>query len=289
MGHKYYQKKLKKVASDMLKENTGQHMLDSGGAYGRHWQRNQTRDFEKEPAVFVHLDGDAETGEIKELWGTYNLYWFMQNFFYLDRDTTYLNTKFRKFATTEEMKHESWEDCLDKFRKEEKADYKYGEYTYNRGGDCVLSQDIVYDVIDFPLPDDREEQFVCIRIHGGADARGGFTAPYFFKCDEPDYFVSAMSQITLYCTGVTEALNTEKGDLFDLPEIRCRKCWDSYNGGYSWDDAESGRSVNLEDVLTYEEEEVQAVVNGTPITDTIKRVRCKDCGGVVEMYVMESY
>src|SRR5690606_23393942 len=36
------------VLASMLKENTGTHMLDSGGAYGRHWQRNQGRDFEAE-------------------------------------------------------------------------------------------------------------------------------------------------------------------------------------------------------------------------------------------------
>ena len=288
MGYKYYQKKLKEVASDMLKENTGQHMLDSGGAYGRHWQRNQTRDFEKEPVVFMHLEGDAETGEIKELWGTYNLYWFMQNFLYLDKDTTYLNTKFRKFATSEKMKQESWEDCLDQFMKKEEGDREYGEYTYNDGSNCILSQDIVYDVVNFPLPNDREEQFIILRLHNGADARGGFTAPYFFKSD-PDYFRNAMSQLTLYCTGVTEALSTKKGDLFDAPEIRCRNCWDSYNGGYSWDDAEHGHSVNIEDVLTYTEEEVLKVVNGAEQTDVKKVLRCKDCGGVVEMYVMESY
>ena len=29
----------------MLTENTGKHMLDSGGAYGRHWERNQKKSF----------------------------------------------------------------------------------------------------------------------------------------------------------------------------------------------------------------------------------------------------
>ena len=32
---------LKKKVIEMLQENTGRHMLDSGGAYGRHWERNQ--------------------------------------------------------------------------------------------------------------------------------------------------------------------------------------------------------------------------------------------------------
>ena len=35
--------------ASMLRENTGRHFLDSGGAYGRHWERNQGRDFKSEP------------------------------------------------------------------------------------------------------------------------------------------------------------------------------------------------------------------------------------------------
>ena len=31
---------------NMLTENTGTHMLDSGGGSGRHWQRNQKKSIE---------------------------------------------------------------------------------------------------------------------------------------------------------------------------------------------------------------------------------------------------
>ena len=43
------------VIISMLKENTGAHFLDSGGAYGRNWERNQARDFESEPACRVDV------------------------------------------------------------------------------------------------------------------------------------------------------------------------------------------------------------------------------------------
>ena len=52
----------KAVIADMLQENTGRHMLDSGGAYGRNWERNQGRDFDSEPygrAEFSEFDGRA--------------------------------------------------------------------------------------------------------------------------------------------------------------------------------------------------------------------------------------
>ena len=41
-----------KIIYKMLTESTGKHMLDSGGAYGRHWERNQKKsfkDFKNEP------------------------------------------------------------------------------------------------------------------------------------------------------------------------------------------------------------------------------------------------
>jgi hypothetical protein len=42
----------KELIYKMLTENTGAHMLDSGGVYGRNWERNQVKsieDFENEP------------------------------------------------------------------------------------------------------------------------------------------------------------------------------------------------------------------------------------------------
>jgi hypothetical protein len=40
---------------EMLRENCGTHFLDSGGPYGRHWQRNLGRDLEIEPSSVVSL------------------------------------------------------------------------------------------------------------------------------------------------------------------------------------------------------------------------------------------
>jgi predicted RNA-binding Zn-ribbon protein involved in translation (DUF1610 family) len=45
--------KTKEILKKMLTENTGTHFLDSGGTNGRAWQRNQGRDFDKEPESTV--------------------------------------------------------------------------------------------------------------------------------------------------------------------------------------------------------------------------------------------
>jgi hypothetical protein len=43
------------MVEQMLKTSTGTSILDSGSAYGRNWQRNQTRDFKSEPACEVEI------------------------------------------------------------------------------------------------------------------------------------------------------------------------------------------------------------------------------------------
>lgn len=286
-----YDKKLKEVVVGLLKENTGRHMLDSGGAYGRHWERNQNRDFESEPSVTTEISGDEETGEVKEVMVTYNLYHFLVNFLYLDGDTDFVNEEFMKVAHSEEMEHEAWEDCLNAYIKKVKGKYKYGEYTYNRGGEVLISQDIVYHFVELPTEPVTEgnativntEDFLVIQIHNGCDARGGFTSPYIFKCGDEGYFNMAMSQVTAFCTGKTEELNVEKGDLFNSPEVHCENVWDSDDGGYSYhyegpydyNDRSAKSRKEFNDLITFDAEN--------------NCIRCKDCGGKIEFYVMESY
>lgn len=54
--------KTSEVLIKMLKENTGCSPLDSGGGSGRHWQRNQSRDFQAEPKVRQSFD--AYNGQV---------------------------------------------------------------------------------------------------------------------------------------------------------------------------------------------------------------------------------
>ena len=49
-------------------------------------------------------------------------------------------------------------------------------YTYN--DQALLSQDIVFHQFS------TDHDLVILQIHNGADARGGFTSPRVFECDE---------------------------------------------------------------------------------------------------------
>jgi hypothetical protein len=270
---KAYEKKLKDIVSSLLKENTGRHILDSGGIGGRNWERNQDRNFEEEPVCELHVKGDEETKEIKELWVTYNLYWFLINFCYLDEETEKINAEFTEFSNSEEMKEESWIDCLETFLKNKKAKIYSEDYTYNQGGECILSQDIVYQIADIDGID-----FTAIQIHNGCDARGGFTHPYFFK--STDGFATGMSFVTASCSGYSPEMSVEKGDMFDMSECYCRNIFDSYDGCYSWEyqGERHKERVDFFDIFEFDGEDEDG-----------NCVRCKDCGSKVDFFVMEGY
>ena len=57
-----------KLVYAMLTENTGRHMLDSGGAYGRNWERNQANtieDFDNEQEQTIEKsEWTAKDGEL---------------------------------------------------------------------------------------------------------------------------------------------------------------------------------------------------------------------------------
>jgi len=273
------------VLADMLTENTGTHMLDSGGATGRMWQRNQAAVarsgkgpvafFENQPtssfgwpSVYPHPnfrdpDFKVKGGTQAELWVTHSVYhWLKEAVVYapeVDKALDELAAEmdegldkyerpsgfeiYREFPEwyAKRVAHERAEEEREARRNggysdEEIAevtddDYYeapsgiYGDgdwiegYTYNEENN--LSQDIHY--IFFHI-DKHDEAIALIMIHGGADARGGFTRPRAFfaseEGDSPSFFDWSRSAVA--CDN-------------------CRAIW-SMAGGYeedsSWNDSD---------------------------------------------------
>jgi hypothetical protein len=179
------------IIEKMLRENTGAHFLDSGSAYGRNHERNQSRKFKSEPAATADFKYGVEV--------TVNLYHWLA-----DRVTfaPNLDKRFQRFCAKEENKNESyfalvgmWLASLDGVTG------LYGEgkpltvNTYN--GEDLLSQTIQYTY--FTLD---HTSYVLLQIHGGADVRGGYTVPRVFEASE-SMFDNARA--TIYCTGDRDA------------------------------------------------------------------------------------
>tara|TARA_R110000782_G_scaffold1614_1_gene6165 strand:- start:392 stop:1126 length:735 start_codon:yes stop_codon:yes gene_type:complete len=179
----------KELIFSMLTENTGTHMLDSGGDNGRMWQRNANKcvaDFENEPAELYQYDQ-----KYNEIHRTVSVFHYLTHNLEVDEiafNFNELNTNAKDWdADCKEdvsiygVSVDAWE-YLTLMMPTEEAEYFDVEVqrswnTYN--GDSDLSQ--ILQGANLLIND---EYYVLIQIHGGADARGGYTDAKLFKCDE---------------------------------------------------------------------------------------------------------
>jgi hypothetical protein len=206
----------------MLTENTGTHMLDSGGAYGRAWQRNAgklTDDFIDEPETYC--DG----------WGV-----TVSVFHYLRKRVMFspvMQSRLDQFAET--MPDESWFGIIQAFAESFEDSGAQSWNTYNDDG-CALSQ--VLQGVTFSYGGDT---YAVIQIHGGADVRGGYTKPQVFRVtvnDMADHFPYDHIEYLLECPEDSShsvswrgewiswegcSLDSDKAPLFDTQE-KCVKC-----------------------------------------------------------------
>ena len=169
------QEKTEKIIYQMLIENTGIHMCDSGGKDGRNWQRNQKKsfkDFKNEPVI--KKDDDLI---IKSLF-----HHLSESCEYLPDQTnmleTWINTNKYDWIKNKDGRSNEWNDVQEFMEKYTHSGKKINcIYTYNE--DNVLSQDIQF----LYGGDIYESDVIALSIHNGCDARGGLTDYKFFKID----------------------------------------------------------------------------------------------------------
>lgn len=166
----------------ILTTSTGTHMLDSGGAYGRHWQRNQALPLDSfRQAPRAHMD---EYGDV-----TISLFHHLTEALKVTRMSEVLDADFLDFIKEREGSY--LEDIAD-FIEHLGAEKGYGENSYNR--ESLLSQVIQYET--FTLGD---AEYVALQVHQGADVRGGYTRPYIFALADTYALMNEWADI--YCTG----------------------------------------------------------------------------------------
>lgn len=187
------------VLAGMLVENTGASILDSGGAYGRHWERNKGKtvtDWEAEPKAHVGR------------WGV-----TLSTFHYLNERLTFapeIQEKFERFAA---QNPDEWGMGLAELFAEEVVElggrYLDGFNSYNY--DSALSQTI--QGVRFELGGDV---FVLLQIHGGCDVRGGYTEPKAFLIDVemPEAFPYDFNDYLLDCPKCGEGWSVQAGEVF---------------------------------------------------------------------------
>jgi hypothetical protein len=181
--------KLIKVENEiykMLTENTGASFLDSGSAYGRHWQRNSKKtlkDFENEPEVDFELEEDGSVDY------TISVYHFLKS--RLD-DPDDICIKFNTLQDNDKNQEYAKHDTYNLYGISVDG-WNYlktvlQENTENTENYCSLSKwtnTYNYDsnlsqILQFTTLQINYKNYVLLQIHGGCDARGGYTDAKLF-------------------------------------------------------------------------------------------------------------
>jgi len=176
-------KRVENLVYKMLTENTGSHMLDSGGAYGRAWQRNAKKtikDFRDAPSCWLEIEMHSETN--LNFSPTISVFHYMSENLDLDDICDKFNKK-----TVENWDSEEFYGVSDKGEKFllEHFDREGDNWnTYN--WESNLSQVLQGATLKHK---ETGDEYILIQVHGGCDVRGGYTDAKLFKSD-CGYFLS---------------------------------------------------------------------------------------------------
>lgn len=163
--------KVQELVYSMLTENTGSHFLDSGGAYGRNHERNAKKTIED----FMREDEESYQFDGKYIHRTVSVFHYLSGL-----DLNEICEEFNKLNDEDN----NWEADADVYGVGTKAwnwltqnhevEVERTFNTYN--GDSDLSQILQGSHIEID-----GDSYYLIQVHGGCDARGGYTDAKLFK------------------------------------------------------------------------------------------------------------
>lgn len=248
--------KTTEVLQAMFTENTGRHILDSGGAYGRHWEQNQGLDMTEQPKAW-HSYGPT-----------------LSTFHYLNDRLEFAPAMDRLFNIVMHDSDEPWlQDMLEFANKMDDSpmyrDSRNGWNSYN--DETLLDQVIQWEEFDY-----KDEHYILLQVHGGCDVRGGYTKPRVFTATYDWYY--QVADAIYHCTsgkwiptGEYELGEVDvMGSLIEMPVMQWKRC----NFGFSVygpDVVDSdGSSTDLKDMGIKED-----------MWDS--EIRCPDCGEPLEV------
>jgi len=247
---------VKKAIKELLCQNTGCDILDSGGAYGRGWEKNRHRNFDEQEAVELKVWNDKVILQ-------YNVYKYLVNFLELNDKCEVLQKELDEFMAREDSHShmQDMEDFMEHKSKHDDYDLQGITNTYNY--DNIISQVLQYGII----VDGEDEHFIILQIHNGCDVRGGYTKPKIFSlgCDDGEsYFHMTQHDVTAHCT-------------------KCKMSWYSDDSGYNW--YSDGCTGTLQE-LPENGQDCELKIKTDPDNN---KVYHKNCGGEIEYYVTESW
>jgi hypothetical protein len=185
---------LEQTIAAMLTENTGTHMLDSGGANGRAWQQNIGKtvdDFRAMPSATAGIYVREYNGEtVAEIIPCVNVFHLLtggalelddlcQEFNAMPVDD--LDGGFYGASTA----GAEWLET----RNFEESGETFNTYNWNSKHSQILQGTELTRDSEW-----GEEKYLLLQIHGGADVRGGYTDAKLFKLDDHAEVYNALTE-----------------------------------------------------------------------------------------------
>ena len=191
---------LKKLVYKMLTEGTGKHILDSGDAYGRNWERNQKRtleDFEADEPVSEICSRIEHKGKVWwDIERTVSVFQFLAG----SSSNLFLDERCDEWNALVDMDQEKhgnsrWSERVELHGVTESAAKLWEDWeqtlgveiirtfnTYN--GESDLSQILQGSFVRID-----GDPYLVLQIHNGCDARGGYTSARLFYMTE-EYLIN---------------------------------------------------------------------------------------------------
>jgi hypothetical protein len=177
-----------KTAETLLKmyqENTGKSLLDSGGAYGRNWERNQTKTLDDFLSYTGTVDCEYEMVTVSGFLTALNHLW-------VGDETEQLTRDFREWVEAQPIDEAYFNSAssVEEWLESLGVTVKGGWNSYN--WDTLI--DSTFQAIEFEM---NHVEFIALSYHGGADVRGGYTDfVIFYNCE---CFAYAMTEVSIWC------------------------------------------------------------------------------------------
>lgn len=175
----------KALITRLLRQDTGRHFLDSGGAYGRHHERNAVLTDAELVDWDFRLVVRPTHFEVSR-----NVANYLYEGFDFDREHT---NRLMAFSRSTKFKQEDWTDCLKAYLESVDGCFLSGKSGNTCNYQTLLTQSVHYVGIDLP---DRCGDYYAVRVHQGCDLRGGYGE--FVIAEATDEMFS-FSNATMYC------------------------------------------------------------------------------------------
>lgn len=214
------------IIASYCRYNTGSHFLDSGSAYGRHWQKPPITKDDKAVTLECWGRGSGNLDDRDpEINATINTAHYLDAGFDLDME---IMARFEEFVEKDES-NDNWFEVSNRFCSEVLGLHQHSrENVYNNEND--LSQVFVWEVW---TENENESDWLyandalcVIFVHTGCDVRGGYARPMFMR-SKGSYSIQFDWVAQFYAAEGTDA------DGEELVEHELREIDEKWQCGYS--------------------------------------------------------